>query len=242
LSTSEVINDLPDPSRARRAVYVATIIATALWLAAVLDVPAMLVAPLEQRFERAEILDADRVTGIIALGGGFERIREAGRLARRYPHLRVFVSGESPVYVLELLGRDIDPTRVDIETHSRNTHENAVFAQEALRPKPAERWLLVTSAQHMPRAMGAFRQNSFPVEPWPVYDQGEGHPAYEIAEHEWLGLIAYRLLGRSSELFPAPSNDQSRRMSAPLTKGAQEDANYSWQLAAAVKQGNRASR
>jgi uncharacterized SAM-binding protein YcdF (DUF218 family) len=198
----------------------------------------MLVAPLEQRFQRAEILDAAGITGVIALGGGAERIREAGRLARRYPHLRVFVSEQRPAYVLKLLGRDIDPNRVDIETHSRNTHENAVFAKAALRPRPDERWLLVTSASHMPRAIGAFRQNSFPVEPWPVYDRWESKPLYMVAEHEWLGLIAYRMLGRSSALFPAPSTGKSASM-ALAVGGARERGNYSWRLAAAaVKQGN----
>jgi uncharacterized SAM-binding protein YcdF (DUF218 family) len=228
LRISEVIKD--HPARARRAVYLGTIIATALWLAVVLDVPDMFVAPLEHRFQRAEVLDPEALTGVIALGGGVERIREAGRLARRYPHLTVFISGTPRANVLEWLGGDIDPARVVIETRSRNTHENAVFATAALEPKPGERWLLVTSASHMPRAMGTFRQNAFPVEPWPVYDQGEGHPAYEIAEHEWLGLITYRLLGRSSALFPAQSK--------LLTGGAREEGNYSWQLAAALKQGN----
>jgi uncharacterized SAM-binding protein YcdF (DUF218 family) len=236
LSTSEVTKDVPDPSRARRAVYLATIIATGLWLAAALDAPAILVETLEHRFERSEILNAEGITGVIVLGGGAERIREADRLARRYPHLRLFVSGPRSID-LEWLGRDIDPDRVVIETHSRNTHENAVFAKAALRPKPGERWLLVTSASHMPRAMGSFRQNSFPVEPWPVYDQGEGHPAYEIAEHEWLGLIAYRFLGRSSALFPAPNKDKSRSM-ALVTGGVREEGNYPWQLAAAARPGN----
>jgi uncharacterized SAM-binding protein YcdF (DUF218 family) len=224
------------PARARSAVHLAIVIATALWLAVVLDVPAMLVARLEHRFERAEILDPEALTGVIALGGGVERIHEAGRLARRYPHLTVFISGTPRANVLEWLGRDIDPARVVIETHSRNTHENAVFATAVLEPKPGERWLLVTSASHMPRAIGTFRQNSFPVEPWPVYDQGEGRPAYQIAGHEWLGLITYRLLGRSSALFPAQSKGQSRSM-ALLTGGAREEGNY-WQLAAALKQGN----
>jgi uncharacterized SAM-binding protein YcdF (DUF218 family) len=137
--------------------------------------------------------------------------RQAG-LHGATPHLTVFISGTPRANVLEWLGRDIDPARVVIEPHSRNTHENAVFATAALEPKPLERWLLVTSASHMPRAIGTFRQNSFPVEPWPVHDQGEGRPAYQIAEHEWLGLIAYRLLGRSSELFPAPSEGKSRSM------------------------------
>ena len=181
----------------------------------------MLVAPLEYRFERGEILDAEGITGIIALGGGVERIREAGRLARRYPRLRVFISGTPPAHVFEWLGREIDPARVVIETQSLNTHENALFAKAALRPKPGERWLLVTSASHMPRAMGVFRQNSFPVEPWPVYDHGEGRPAYQIAGHEWLGLIAYRFLGRSNALFPAPSKGHSQSM-ASLTGGCCE--------------------
>jgi uncharacterized SAM-binding protein YcdF (DUF218 family) len=237
LSTFGVIKDLPDASRARRAAYLAIIIATAVWLAAALNVPAMLVAPREVRFERTEILDAEEITGIIVLGGGFERLREAGRLARRYPHLTVFVSGRPPTYVLEWLGREIDPVRVVIEAQSRNTHENAVFAKATLRPKVGERWLLVTSASHMPRAIGVFRRNSFPVEPWPVYDHGEGRPAYQIAEHEWLGLVAYRLLGRSSALFPAPSKGKSRS-TALVMGGAREEGNYSWQLAAAVRQGN----
>jgi uncharacterized SAM-binding protein YcdF (DUF218 family) len=236
LSTSEVINDLSDPSRTRRAVNVVTIIATALWLAAVLDVPALLVAPLEHRFERPEILDAVRITGVIALGGGVERMREASRLARRYPHLRVFVSGPRSID-LEWLGRDIDPARVVIETQSRNTHENAVFAKAALRPKQGERWLLVTSAPHMPRAMGTFRRNSFLVEPWPVYDRWESKPLYVVAEHEWVGLVAYRLLGRSSELFPAPNRGESRSM-AQVTGGGREEGNYSWRLAGTVRQGN----
>jgi hypothetical protein len=96
LSTSEVIKDLPDTSLAWRAVYLSTIIATGIWLAAVLDVPAMLVAPLEYRFERGEILDAEGITGVIALGGGVERIREAGRLARRYPASYSFHQRNAP--------------------------------------------------------------------------------------------------------------------------------------------------
>jgi uncharacterized SAM-binding protein YcdF (DUF218 family) len=196
----------------------------------------MLVAPLEHRFQRAETLDAKGITGVIALGGGAERIREADRLARHYPHFRVFVSGP-PTVDLKLLGQDIYPARVVIETRSRNTYENAVFAKAALRPKPGERWLLVTSASHMPRAMGAFRQNSFLVEPWPVYDRWESKPLYVVAEHEWLGLITYRLLGRTSELFPAPSEGKPHS-TARVTGGAREEGHDSWQLAAAVNQGN----
>jgi uncharacterized SAM-binding protein YcdF (DUF218 family) len=87
-----------------------------------------------------------------------------------------------------------------------------------VQPQPGQRWLLVTSANHMPRAMGAFRKAGFTVEPWPVdyrtadkYDRylmfeapSEGLRRLELAVHEWIGLIAYRLMGRSDELFPRP--------------------------------------
>ncbi len=58
--------------------------------------------------------------------------------------------------------------RVMLENKSRNTAENAAFTKALVKPKPGERWLLVTSAQHMPRAVGCFRRVGFPVEAYPV--------------------------------------------------------------------------
>lgn len=57
------------------------------------------------------------------------------------------------------------PERVEYEEKSRNTAENATFAKEVLKPKPGDRWLLVTSAFHMPRAVGSFRKAGFDVIP-----------------------------------------------------------------------------
>jgi uncharacterized SAM-binding protein YcdF (DUF218 family) len=166
----------------------------------------ILVSVLENAFPRVDIGHAETITGVIALGGNEARIREAGRLARRYSHLRVLVSGAGEqTCVLALLGEGIDARRIVVETRSSNTHQNAVFATAAIRPKPGERWLLVTSAAHMPRAIGAFRRNAFMVEPWPIYDLAHHNPRpYAVAQHEWFGLIAYWLLGRTSALFPSP--------------------------------------
>ena len=55
-----------------------------------------------------------------------------------------------------------------MERRSRNTQENAEFSKALVKPKQGERWLLVTSAFHMPRSVGLFRKAGFAVEPYPV--------------------------------------------------------------------------
>jgi uncharacterized SAM-binding protein YcdF (DUF218 family) len=118
--------------------------------------------------------------------------------------------------LFESLG--IDKTRLIVDRDSRNTYENAVFSKKLAAPKPGERWLLVTSAFHMPRAVGLFRKVGFPVEPYPVdwrvgraadvfaFTQFslEGLLRTDVGVREWLGLIAYWLTGRTGTLFPGP--------------------------------------
>jgi uncharacterized SAM-binding protein YcdF (DUF218 family) len=108
--------------------------------------------------------------------------------------------------------------RVIAEDRSRNTVENAEFSKALAKPQPGERWLLVTSAYHMPRAIGIFREAGFDVEPYPVDWRtsgsgdalrpfptvGDGLRRTDTAVREWVGLLVYWLMGMSSELFPAP--------------------------------------
>jgi uncharacterized SAM-binding protein YcdF (DUF218 family) len=204
-----------------------------------------LIMPLEQRFPAWTPANG-QPTGIIALGGAIiptvssergtvelnetaERVTVMAALARRFPNARiVFVGGDASLVghapseavlarpLLESFG--ISPQRIEIEEASRNTYENAAFAEKLIRPKPGERWLLVTSAYHMPRAVGCFRRVGFEVEPYPV-DWRTGGVAYlfkpfqaaagglartDVAVREWIGLLVYWLTGRSSELFPEP--------------------------------------
>src|SRR5262249_31594682 len=91
---------------------------------------------------------------------------------------------------------------ITLEDHSRNTVENAVYSKAIVQPKPGERWLLVTSAYHIPRAIGVFRKAGFPVEPYPVDWRTRGvedalHPFATVSDglrrtdtavHEWVGL------------------------------------------------------
>ena len=188
------------------ATAVGIVAATVGWL---LDAPHVLshrlVLHLESTFPRANLEDGRATAGVIALGGGEDRIREAGRLARRYPRLRVVVTGAGERdYVLRVLGRDIAPDRVQVETRARNTYENAVLSKTTAHPSSGERWLLITSAAHMPRAIATFNRQGFAVDPWPMWHRDGYQPRpISVARHEWLGLAGYWLLGRTSNLLPS---------------------------------------
>ena len=118
--------------------------------------------------------------------------------------------------MFESLG--VAKARLMMERRSRNTQENAEFSKAMLAPKSGERWLLVTSAYHMPRAVGVFRQAGFPVEPYPVdwrvgvtaaplnfrILSGDGLGYVDTGVREWIGRLAYRIAGKTSEFFPGP--------------------------------------
>jgi len=165
----------------------------------------------------------------IALDEAAERITATAELARRYPDARIIFSGgsgalleregpEAPFAVRQLMALGVAHDRITAEEQSRNTLENAAYARLLANPKPGERWLLVTSAYHMPRAIAAFRAEDFAVDAYPVdwrtrgagdLQRGfstlsEGLRRTDVATREWVGLVVYRLTGRSTELLPGP--------------------------------------
>jgi uncharacterized SAM-binding protein YcdF (DUF218 family) len=204
-----------------------------------------LILPLEQRFPPwnasagppdgivvlggAILPDASAARGATVLNDAAERITVTAELARRYPNARIIYSGGSAALMfggsleagfavrqLEALG--VARERLTAEEQSRNTFENAVFSRLLANPKPGEHWLLVTSAFHMPRAMGLFRAADFAVEAypvdwrtagtadlvWPFASLADGLSRTDVAVHEWIGLLAYRLAGKTKVLFPGP--------------------------------------
>jgi uncharacterized SAM-binding protein YcdF (DUF218 family) len=104
------------------------------------------------------------------------------------------------------------------DERSLTTWGNAVNALALAKPKAGETWLLVTSASHMPRAMGAFRGAGWPPmvawpvafrtthEGWPPWPRPMGNKlaALDLAAHEWVGLVGYWWEGRTDRLFPGP--------------------------------------
>lgn len=229
----------PARKAGRRLVTAATALAL---LFALVPISQPLLAVLENRFPVPAQLPA-HVDGIITLGGDFNAARVEARgplavtsprltgfadLARRYPEARLVFSGGSArvlrpdlreadqaARILPHLG--VDPRRVALERNSRNTYENVLFSKALVQPKPEETWILVTSAAHMPRALGVFRRAGWPVIAYPVgfrsgipaagrvrlqFDNGLSD--LNVAVREYLGLLSYWLRGRTNALFPAP--------------------------------------
>jgi DUF218 domain/Transposase DDE domain group 1 len=101
-----------------------------------------------------------------------------------------------------------------IELRPRTTFEDALYSAALLKPKPSERWLLVTVALQMPRAVGCFRAAGFQVQPYQLGDPPHLFAPYRVGSEaliyldfvakEWIDLIAYRLMGRTDALFPGP--------------------------------------
>ena len=202
-----------------------------------------LLLPLTERFPAWQGTAAP--DGIIVLGGAInpelsaarnaleidssgERLIAMLQLAKRYPNARIVFSGGSgallgAVAEAPVAGRLVDEfglsgERVVLESTSRTTEENALNTRELVTPKSGERWLLVTSAWHMPRSVGLYRKAGFDVEAYPVdfrvfgwrdarkpFRQASyGIERADVAMHEWVGLLASWLNGRSAELFPKP--------------------------------------
>ncbi len=218
--------------------------AAGLIVAGLLPLGIWMILPLEDRFPRTE--PEGPVAGIIVLGGGIdqsiglargittlteagERLTEAVALARRYPEAKLVFTGgiasltpggptEADAARRFFAEMGIPAERLTVEDKSRDTAENARFSKLVVDPKPGERWLLVTSAWHMPRSVGTFRAAGWPVIAWPTDYRTAGRQdlfilmprasfgltMVDIAAKEWVGLLAYRLFGRTDALFPAP--------------------------------------
>lgn len=148
-------------------------------------------------------------------------------LAHKYPEAKLLYTGgsgnlvtaspmkESEIAHEELKRVGLPVDQIVFEDTSRNTFENATKLASIVHPTAQQNWLLITNAWHMPRSVGSFRKAG-----WKVYPQPTGYlttgliystPHFDllahlkeltIAIHEYLGLIAYRVTGRTDQLWP----------------------------------------
>lgn len=232
--------------RFKRAGRVATSLAILLLaVASFSPLGSLVLRPIEDRFPQPPV-DLPAPAGIIVLGGALDEGITAARqspallqagtrltgtfvLSRRFPLAPIIFTGggedaksqdrsEAEFARDVWLSLGLAPERIRLETKSKNTWENALFTRDLLQPKPGDKWLLVTSAWHMPRAMGIFRRVGFDVVPYPVDYRTYGNrhdwrPTYvvldeltnlDLAMHEWIGLTAYYFTGKTDAWFPGP--------------------------------------
>ena len=203
--------------------------------------------PLEKRFQHNPDLP-EQVDGIIVLGGSVipvrsvewqqletnqfhERLSSFIELSKLYPDARLVFSGgnastnrnkptEAQIAETYFLTAGLSPERLLIENKARNTAENASYTRQLVSPQPDETWIMITSAFHMPRAIGVFCEQNWKVIPYPVDHQTSPSNLYQpgfglidhadnlvTASHEWLGLLAYYLTGKTYQLFPEQCDD-----------------------------------
>jgi uncharacterized SAM-binding protein YcdF (DUF218 family) len=231
--------------RARPARRVVCGVGAALLAITFLPLGNWLLYPLEARFPPPRPMP-EKIDGIVVLGGSInarvsaywgvpalsgqaERLTEAVVLARRYPAAKLVFSGGPGVFTPDgpteaavarqfFAAQGISSGRLIVEDKATNTYQNVVRLKKLLHPVTGERWLLVTSSYHLPRAVGLFRQVRWPVIPYPVdyktagparvsitgIELAQSLDAFDFALYAWSGLVVYRLLGRTSALFPGP--------------------------------------
>ncbi|MEH6471860.1 MAG: YdcF family protein [Halopseudomonas sp.] len=226
----------------RKAWRSAMVLLGIIWLVALFPIGRMLMHPLEQQFMPPQQLDQSRLAGIIVLGGAeslsamryrqraefteaAERVMVVPTLAEQFPELPIiYTCGSGWLLEPDIRGADYTKLyfdamgldgRVLYERESRNTYENASLSIPLAGERFEGTWLLVTSAFHMPRSVGVFRQQGWKVLPYPVDFRGQPFELTDyffslssnledltMAVREWTGLLAYRLSGKTYQLLP----------------------------------------
>ena len=224
--------------------YLITVCALFAILLTALPIGKLVINHLENRFQVVTVLPKN-ITGIIVLGGvvdqyltnnreqiaingAAERVTEFARLSKLYPKAKLVYTGGSGIlgkqdlkeadFVRPLFkSLHIDQKRIVFENQSRNTAENASFTAKIIKPTMKQRWIIITSAFHMPRAIGIFQRHNWNVLAYPVdyrtavqikYKLGlnfiSNLSSFSLAIHELIGLIFYWLSGYTTELYPKP--------------------------------------
>ncbi len=152
--------------------------------------------------------------------GAIERLLEGLYLHKSFPEKPIWITGfsgsliptgwseaENTKAILDALQFTSD--KIKFENRARNTYQNAIYTFEAAQPSPNQKWVLITSAAHMPRAAGAFRAAGWPDMlylptdyrtrksgfSWAFAPQ-ENFSILSSAFHEYVGILVYWATGR----------------------------------------------
>lgn len=224
--------------RLRIAQFASALLALLILGIGLLPIGDVLLHPLETRFPVREGLSrvngivvlgggedvpASRRSGQPQLGEGGDRYVAAIALAKSYPEARLLFAGGSG-RLRDMVDNDVSEAdiatevfrthgianqRILFENQSRNTAENARLSHALVKPKKGDRWVLITSAFHMPRAVASFKAAGWhEITPFPVdfrtrrwrdglgWNFSRNLGVTNLALREWAGRAAYSLAGR----------------------------------------------
>jgi uncharacterized SAM-binding protein YcdF (DUF218 family) len=148
------------------------------------------------------------ISSVVSSSTAF-RLMEAVRLWRVIEGSKILISGagDAPELMKKvLISLGVPGQSIVLENKGRNTYESAVNVRQMVG---AGGIILVTSAGHMPRSLGVFRKNGMNPIPAPTdymtapsclvagYLPRASHLVYsDLAVHEYLGLLWYKITGR----------------------------------------------
>jgi len=162
----------------------------------------------------------DRMDRIQFEHGG-DRLFQAVRLYKQGKVKRIFLSGgsgnldnhdvEAPLLRKYLLEIGIPDSVILVESKSRNTHENAIFAKPILDSvAPNGHYLLVSSGYHLRRALACFKKVGIKALPYSTDRIGgplkwqidymlvpdiHAMIAWSALLHEYFGYMTYKVAG-----------------------------------------------
>ncbi|MGK5095339.1 YdcF family protein [Deltaproteobacteria bacterium TL4] len=110
---------------------------------------------------------------------------------------------------LILRGMGVPNDKILIENKSINTYMNGVETAKILRKLNLNKILLVSHDYHLPRLVAVFKKQGFEIYPyaanasssndeswWEYYFKWENFNSLKTVAHEYMGLLAYKLVGR----------------------------------------------
>ena len=174
----------------------------------------------------------DKIDGIIVLSGAIEpeltrefkkiqlnesaeRLTEFILLSRKKPGVKKIFSGGSAILFDKSLNqskfasklfKEFDIQNIIYENKSRNTYENILFSHKIINPEKYEKWVLITSAYHMKRALLIGNELNWNLIPLAVdfktnkniilyknFKLSKNLYYFNTAIRELLGIIMYRI-------------------------------------------------
>ena len=163
----------------------------------------------------------DAETDMVKYGGNADRYLGVLRPYREGKVKKILVSGGAANYLEpdtregEMLERlyllcGINADDILLEDRSLNTYENALYAKPILEATGENKFLLITSAAHIRRAVACFEKQGIEVQPFAVMNS-VGNRRFELDYlfvphvanfhkwhsliHEWIGFLTYKVRG-----------------------------------------------